>query len=97
MDFERIFSYLDSPHHPGVCLCELGANCYSLHTFSCMGTHSGAGKCVQCSCGCRRKSAHTLTQFILRGQLRIPHFLQNCGTFQYNNNKYHNFERKLSS
>ena len=25
--------------------------------------------------------------------MRNPHFFQNCGTFQYNNNKYHNFER----
>ena len=29
---------------------------------------------------------------IFRRQLRDPHFFQNCGTFQYNNN-YHNFER----
>ena len=31
--------------------------------------------------------------FILKKQLRNPHFFQNCGTFQYNsNNKYHNYE-----
>ena len=37
---------------------------------------------------------HTnLNLFFLRRQLGDPHFFQNCGSFQYNNNKYHNFER----
>ena len=26
-------------------------------------------------------------------QLKSVHFFQNCGTFQYKNNKYHNFEK----
>ena len=47
----------------------------------------------------KKKHWQDLLQFILRGQLRDPHFFQNCGSFHHNiswlfdfSKNYHNFE-----